>query len=81
MIFVIMNGNTPCATIAKTEGKWAYMLLTTSGITSDLYRGMLRRDVEACFADLGFSSFKQTGKTAQYTIYSLYWLDLKKQYL
>lgn len=79
-VFVVVKGNKPIATIGKTEGQWVCMLISVDGITNDLYRGMTISEVESIAKKLGLSSFKQTGKTTKYTIYSIYWLDMRKQY-
>ena len=79
-MFIVVKGNKPISTIGRTEGQWVYMISTFDDIISDLYRGMTISEVESIAKKMGLSSFKQTGKTTKYTIYSIYWLDMRKQY-
>ena len=66
--------------LAPMEGKWALLLMSKDGLVSSFHKGMKRSEVQEICGQLGLSSFKETGKTAKYTICSLYWLDMQKQY-
>jgi len=79
-MLITMIGNKPIGALGRADGKWVYILSTLDGVLMDFQRGMSISEVEATTKKLELSSFKQTGKTAKYTIYSVFWLDMKKQY-
>lgn len=75
-----LTQNGAVGALVRVENKWFLQMISKDGIVSSFHRGMKRSEVEKVCGVLGLSSFKETGKTAQYTICSLYWLDMNKQY-
>ena len=78
--FGLLRNSKQLGLLARTEGKWLGALLEKEGAIHELYKGMTRADVEAVTKQLGLSQFKFSHKTALYQVYSLYWLDMEKQY-
>ncbi|MCR5131468.1 MAG: hypothetical protein K6C10_08435 [Prevotella sp.] len=81
-MLVLLRGQTPCAVLMLngSENKRIGMLLKTKGAVSNFSRGMLRAEVEKECSTLGLSQFKFTRDNGKYKVYSLYWLDMQKQY-
>ncbi len=80
IILAILKGKSVFASAGRCKQKWVSMINNIPGVVNDFYRGMTRSEVEAVCGQLGLSKFKETGKTAKYTICTLYWLDLQKMY-
>lgn len=78
--FVLVKGLESAGTVVKVEEGWGGMPQKVSGMVSDFYRGQTKAEVEAICGKLGLSQFKESGTTANYKIYSLYWIDMKKKY-
>lgn len=81
-IVTLLRGTTPCATlmVRKAENKRLGLILSSKGAISNFSRGMLRSEVEKECATLGLSQFKFTRNSGKYKVYSLFWLDMQKQY-
>ncbi|MBO5632312.1 MAG: hypothetical protein J5965_24915 [Aeriscardovia sp.] len=81
-MIVLLRGQTPCAVLMLngSENKRIGMILKTKGAVSNFSRGMLRAEVEKECSTLGLSQFKFTRDSGKYKVYSLYWLDMQKQY-
>ena len=77
---VIVRGNTRLALLGKMQGKWMVATLESDTGMKEFYKGMTRAEVEDVTRQLGLSQFKLSQKTNLYQVYSLYWVDLQKQY-
>lgn len=78
--FAILRGNTRLGLLGKFEGEWLVALLESETGMKEFYKGMTRAEVENVTKTLGLSQFKFSQKTNLYQIYSLYWVDMQKQY-
>lgn len=76
----IFRGNKTLGGVAKTSGKWFGIVQNSEGGMMEFYKGMTRAEVENVTKKLGLSQFKLSGNTNLYQIYSLYWVDMQKQY-
>ena len=77
---VVFRGNKSLGGVAKAQGKWFYLLQESDGGMQEFYKGMTRAEVENVTNQLGLSKFKLSHKTDLYEVYSLYWIDMQKQY-
>lgn len=82
-ILAVLRGNhTDCASLAVAEGNW--MLSLNGGkktyAISSFKKGMTRAEVEDALSDIGLSQFKFTRNSGNLKVYSLFWLDMKKQW-
>ena len=89
--FVIFKGKKAFASLMRAKATdsektgmtyyWVPAIINeVPGLINNFYRGQTRAQVEAICGRLGLSSFKETGKTNKYTISSLFWVDIEKQY-
>lgn len=72
----------PLGGLMQVEGKWLLFIdpsAPKSGM-KEFYKGMTRSEVENVTKQLGLSKFKLSHKTNLYEVYSLYWVDMQKQY-
>ena len=81
-IVTLLRCTTPCAAlmVQKAENKRLCLIVSSKGSISNFSRGMLRSEVEKECATLGLSQFKFTRNSGKYKVYSLFWLDMQKQY-
>lgn len=79
-IIAVTKGEKPVAALLKASGSWYGVIQDSEGGVKELYRGMTRAEVETLTQQLGLSKFKLSNKTSLYEVYSLYWLDMQKQY-
>jgi hypothetical protein len=81
-MLAILRGSTICGGVGVAKGKWMAMVNTGSNTytISDFKKGMTRAEVESIVGQLGLSQFKFTRKNGNLNVYSLLWLDQKKQY-
>lgn len=81
-MLAIQRGATTCGALATAQGKWMVMVNTGSNTytISDFKKGMTQAQVEAVVGQLGMSQFKFTRNSGNLKVYSLFWLDQKKQY-
>ena len=72
----------PLGGLMGVEGKWVLFFDPSAYKTGmkEFYKGMTRAEVENVTKELGLSQFKFSHKTDLYEVYSLYWIDMQKQY-
>jgi hypothetical protein len=81
-MLAVLRGSTTCGAAGVAQGKWMAMINNRSNTytISDLKKGMTRAQVEEVVGQLGMSQFKFTRNSGNLKVYSLFWLDQKKQY-
>ena len=65
------------------KGKEGWVLVVTgdgNGLNYDIHKGMTIAEVKAHADELGGAQLQKRGVQGNYTVYSLLWLDMKKQY-
>jgi hypothetical protein len=79
---ITRRGNTLCAMLAYTEGKWVLCVNKDdgTGLIGTLKKGISRAQVEDECKGLGLSKFKFTRKSGNLDVYSLFWLNQTKQW-
>ncbi len=78
--FLIARGNNPLGGLVKIDGEWYGSVNESKTGMKEFYKGMTRAEVENVTNQLGLSQFKLSQKTNLYEVYSLYWVDMQKQY-
>ncbi len=79
--FTVQNGSATLAMLGK--GKEGWVLVVTgdgNGLNYDIHKGMTVAEVKAHADELGGAQLQKRGVQGNYTVYSLLWLDMKKQY-
>ena len=81
-MLAVQRGATTCGALITSQGKWIAMINKGSDTytISDFNKGMTRAQVETVVGKLGMSQFKFTRNSGNLKVYSLFWLDQKKQY-
>lgn len=81
-MLTVLRGSTICGILGEKEGDWIAILQSSSKCVtiSDLKKGMTRAEVEKVCGELGLSQFKFDCNSGNLKVYSLYWLDMSKQY-
>ena len=79
--FAIVRGkNGELGGLIDAKGKWFASINESKTGMKEFYKGMIRSEVENVTKQLGLSKFKLSHKTNLYEVYSLYWVDMQKQY-
>lgn len=84
--FVVMSGAAGLAGLVKVKQGWMMVLdneMQNDGsgvINYDFHKGMTLAEVKAHTDEIGGAQFQKRGVQGNYTVYSLLWLDIKKQY-
>lgn len=78
----VVRGNTMCGGLGFLEWGWGAIINTGSNTYTlhEFKKGMTRAEVESVVGQLGLSQFKFTRNNGNLKVYSLFWLDMKKQY-
>lgn len=81
-MLTVLRGSTICGILGEKEGDWIAILQSSSKCVTigDLKKGMTRAEVEKVCGELGLSQFKFDRNSGNLKVYSLYWLDMSKQY-
>ena len=84
--FVVMNGAAGLAGLIKVKQGWMMSLENEmqndgSGVINyEVHKGMTVDEVKVQAEELGGAQLQKRGVQGNYTVYSLLWLDMKKQY-
>ena len=84
--FVVMNGAAGLAGLIKVKQGWMMSLdneMQNDGsgvINYEVHKGMTVDEVKVHAEELGGAKLQKRGVQGNYTVYSLLWLDIKKQY-
>ena len=81
-ILAVLRGSKDCGALIGSGGKWVASVNTGSNTytISDFKKGMTRAEVESVVGQLGMIQVKFTRNSSNLKVYSLFWLDMKKQY-
>ncbi len=84
--FVVMNGAAGLAGLIKVKQGWMMSLdneMQNDGsgvINYEVHKGMTVDEVKVHADEIGGAKLQKRGVQGNYTVYSLLWLDIKKQY-
>jgi hypothetical protein len=81
--YVITRNGTNCGALVKCHGKWDMIVWSDDECktVSDLYSDMALVELSEKMKDeLTGSQFIETGKNGNGKVYTLYWLDMSKEY-
>lgn len=81
-MLAVLRGSKDCGALIGSGGKWVASVNSGSNTytINDFKKGMTRAEVESVVGQLGMSQFKFTRNSGNLKVYSLFWLDMKKQY-
>lgn len=84
--FLVMDGTAVLAGLIKVKQGWMMSLENemqndVNGVINyDFHKGMTVEEVKAHTDEIGGALLQKRGVQGNYTVYSLLWLDIKKQY-
>ena len=81
-MLAVLRGTKDCGALIVKDGTWWASVNSGSNTYTidDFKKGMTRAEVESVVGQLGMSQFKFTRNSGNLKVYSLFWLDMKKQY-